>query len=134
MDGEYVRDRDEPQARAFNAFLGAETPDEGIQALAFLPHDLTVDAGETNYLDLSHTRAAHAHLSSARTDQTAPRAAPVAPSGSTCNGNAFLNSGILLNGANYSVTFGAADDFPFRVFDACPDERHTACAASGHSA
>ena len=107
-------DRDSVEATSFNALGGAETPDEGVQALAFLPEGVTVHVGDSITWNFA-THEPHP-LSFLQPGQTRPPAAtaPVTPNGSTFDGNEFVNSGILLNGATYSVTtFGASGDFSF---------------------
>ena len=106
-------DRDETGARTFAAVVGAETRDESIQALAFLPNDLTANIGDTITWSFP-THEVHT-LTFLQPGQPRPNpfTAPVTPDGSTYDGQSFLNSGVLLNGAKYSVKFGAAGDFPF---------------------
>jgi plastocyanin len=105
--------RGSAQPTSFQAVVGAETRDEGVQALAFLPNDLTVNVGDTVTWSFP-THEPHT-LSFLQPGQARPPAgtAPVTPDGSTFDGTKFFNSGILLNGATYTITFGAAGDFGF---------------------
>jgi len=61
-------DRDSVEATSFNALVGAETPVEGVQALAFLPEGVTVHVGGSITWDFPDTRAAYAVVPPARPD------------------------------------------------------------------
>lgn len=100
-------DTNDVDQTTFAAVVGAETRDEAIQALAFLPNDLTVDVGDTITWSFP-TNEVHT-LTFLQPGQPRPNAftAPVTPNGSTFDGKEFLNSGVLVNGATYSVKFGA---------------------------
>ncbi len=106
------RERDEAQPMSFSATVGAETPDEAIQALAFLPNDLTVNVGDTVNWSFP-THEPHAVSFSCRANRVRPLVQHPRPTILCLTATSFLNSGILVDGQTFRVTFGESGDFPF---------------------
>ena len=104
--------------------VGAETPDHGIQALAFLPNDLTVNVNdsitwnfqtpEIHTLTLLHGAPVPPDFSTACvtvngvTDLGPGTYAKVG--GGTCP---YIDSGVMAIGQSYTVNFGAPGSFSF---------------------
>src|SRR5882724_7785531 len=119
------------QAKEWLAIAGAESPNRGSQALAFLPSELWVHAGDSiRWTFPTHERHT---LSFLKPGQTRPPGfgpifgVPVGcpgltPDGSSFDGTACVTTGVLLLGEDtesmasaptYSVTFPAASNFKF---------------------
>jgi len=98
--------------------VGAQTPDKGIQALAYLPNDLWIDAGDSIAWkwgsDEPHT------VSLGPTDgvsfQTPETCNGAASSTHQCtwNGSGLVTSGALEDGATFTVTFPTAGTFTYK--------------------
>jgi plastocyanin len=103
------------QAATWHATAGAESSDKGKQALAFLPNESWIHAGDSIVWTFP-TAEIHT-VSFLKPNQIRPPF-PVGcpgttPSGSSYTGAACVNSGTLLNGQTYTVTFPAAGNFKF---------------------
>jgi plastocyanin len=103
-----------PVTAQWQATVGAQTPDKAIQALAFFPHDLTVDVGDRItwawQADEVHT------LTFLQAGQTPPafQTAPATPDNFVYHGTEFVNSGARTQ-ANppYSVVFATPGTFTY---------------------
>lgn len=101
----------------WTATAGAQSHDKGVQAMAFLPNELWIHAGDTVQWSLP-TDEIHT-ITFLRPGQVRPPfpvgcpppATGVQPSGSSYNGSACVNSGILAGGASYTVTFPSTGNF-----------------------
>src|SRR5579859_8111254 len=102
-----VPGRSASAATMWQALTGAQSGDHAIQALAFLPNELTVDAGDsitwTFPTDEVHTVTF-----------------------------AFANSGVLLGGQQFTVAFATPGTFAFRCLIQ-PHDRHRARPGGGRS-
>jgi plastocyanin len=110
-------------AATWKATVGAQSTDEGIQALAFLPNELWVHAGDS----ITWTFPAHEiHTVTFLKQDTNPEqlrpnrpGAPgggcpgTTPDGSSFNGSTCVTSGddLFVDGATYTVTFPTAGNF-----------------------
>ena len=119
------------QAKEWQATVGAESPDRGSQALAFLPNELWVDTGDSiRWTFPTHERHTLTFLKPGQTRPPGfgpifgiPVGCPgVTPDGSSFDGSACVTTGILLSGQDtgspasaptYSVSFPAAGNFKF---------------------
>jgi plastocyanin len=113
-----------PQPVQWKATAGAQTADEGIQANAFLPHDMTVNVGDTITWNVP-TGEFHTVSFLSGGDkpsliipggpdgiQLNPEA--ISPSGGpSYSGSGFFNSGLLVQNGTYSLGFGATGDFNY---------------------
>src|ERR1700686_4747678 len=119
------------QAKDWQAIAGAESPDRGRQALAFLPNELWVHAGDSiRWTFPTHERHTLTFLKPGQTRP--PGFGPVfgvpvgcpglTPDGSSFDGSTCVTSGVLLLGEDtgppaspltYSVTFPSAGNFKF---------------------
>jgi plastocyanin len=119
------------QAKEWQALAGAESPDRGSQALAFLPNEFWIHTGDTIQWTFStHERHTLTFLTAGQTRP--PNFGPVfgvgvgcpgaTPDGSSFDGSACVNSDILLlpedsdstaTSLSYSVTFPSAGNFKF---------------------
>src|ERR1700680_113119 len=119
------------QAKEWQAMAGAESPDRGSQALAFLPNQLWVQAGDSiRWTFPTHERHTLTFLKPGQTRP--PGLGPIfgmevgcplaTPDGASFDGSACVNSDILLLDENtvstasaptYSVHFPAAGNFKF---------------------
>jgi plastocyanin len=98
------------QAAVWNADVGVQSTDLGNQGLAFLPSELWIHAGDSIVWSFP---TAEVHTVSFLTPgQIRPAFLPVSvgcpgttPDGSNVTGAACVNSGVLLNGQTYTVTF-----------------------------
>lgn len=104
-------------AAQWHALVGAQSSDLGHQALAFLPDEIWVHAGDgitwTFPADEIHTLSLLV-ANSARPGFPAGCGGTVpgtAPSGSSFDGSHCINSGALLGGQSYSVNFPAAGNY-----------------------
>jgi plastocyanin len=120
-------------AKEWQAIAGAETADRGSQALAFLPNEFWIHAGDSiRWAFPTHERHTLTFLTPGEVRPPAfgpvfgvPVACPgigVTPSGSSFDGSSCVSSGVLLLPENagpsasvptYSVTFPAAGNFKF---------------------
>jgi plastocyanin len=107
-----TEDHDVVSAMSFGSLVGAETGDEGIQALAFLPNDITVNVGDSVTWSFP-THEPHTLTLLTPGQARPPLSTPATPDHSTFDGTKLVNSGILLNGATYTVNFGGTGDFTF---------------------
>ena len=101
------------QGATWQATAGAQSIDMGRQALAFLPNELWIHAGDS----ITWTRAPNeTHTVSFLTaDQLLP-AGPhsndvITPDGSPFDGSSYVNSGQLKLGQTYTVKFPTAGNF-----------------------
>jgi plastocyanin len=101
------------QGATWQATAGAQSVDMGRQALAFLPNELWIHAGDS----ITWTRAPNeTHTVSFLTaDQLLP-AGPhsndvITPDGSPFDGSSYVNSGQLKLGQTYTVKFPTAGNF-----------------------
>jgi plastocyanin len=101
------------QGATWQAIAGAQSADMGRQALAFLPNEMWVHAGDS----ITWTRAPNeTHTVTFLTpDQLLP-AGPhqndvITPDGSSFDGSSFVNSGQLKFGQTYTVKFPTAGNF-----------------------
>jgi plastocyanin len=118
------------QAKEWQAIAGAESPDRGSQALAFLPNELWVQAGDSiRWLFLTHERHTLTFLKPGQTRPPGfgptfgvPVGCPgLTPDGSSFDGSACVTTGVLMlddtgpptSALTYSVTFPAAGNFKF---------------------
>lgn len=115
----------------WQAVMGAESQDQGRQAMAFLPNELWIHAGDS----VTWTSDAHEGHTLTFLKQTATGASaagtsrpafgpgctagnqgggtPATPDGSAFNGSACVNSGRFADGADYTVTFPQSGNFKF---------------------
>jgi len=95
--------------------LGAQTPDMGTQAIAFLPNEIWIHAGDnvtwTSQTDEPHT------LTLLEPAQVRPfflvGCPGNTPSGGPYDGSACVNSGFLFKGGKYNVSFPSPGNFKF---------------------
>jgi plastocyanin len=119
------------QAKEWQATAGVESPDRGIQGLAFLPNELWVQAGDSiRWTFPTHERHTLTFLKPGQTRP--PGFGPIfgvlagcpgtTPDGSSFDGSACVTSDILLldpssgpgaSAPTYSVSFPAAGNFKF---------------------
>ena len=116
------------QAKEWLATVGAESPDRGSQALAFLPNEIWIHAGDSiRWTFQTHERHTLTFLKPGQTRP--PGFGPifgivvgcpgVTPDGSSFDGSACVTSDVLLLNENtptpptYSVTFPSAGNFKF---------------------
>ncbi len=115
----------------WQAIVGAETPDRGSQALAFLPNELWVHAGDSiRWTFPTHERHTITFLKPGQTRPPGfgpifdvPVGCPgITPDGSSFDGSTCVTTGILRlddntksteNAPTYSVSFPAAGNFKF---------------------
>jgi plastocyanin len=107
-----------PVAAQTQAIAGAASEDQGNQALAFLPNELWVHAGDnitwTFPTDEIHTVT---FLRTSPSPQIRPPFAVGCPGGPTPSGSSYpggttcLDSGLLLGGTTYTVQFPATGNF-----------------------
>lgn len=100
-------------AATWQVLAGAQSSDMGRQALAFLPNELWVHAGDSITWTFP---AADIHtvtfLSPGQTRPSFPAGCPgTTPNPSSFNGSTCVNSGVLLNGQAFTVTFPSAGNF-----------------------
>ena len=115
----------------WQAVVGAESQDEGRQAMAFLPNELWIHAGDS----VTWTSGAHEGHTLTLLKQTATGAStagtsrpafplgctaggqgggtPTTPDGSPFNGSTCVNSGPFADGGDYTVTFPQSGNFKF---------------------
>ncbi|HEY2860552.1 MAG TPA: plastocyanin/azurin family copper-binding protein [Terracidiphilus sp.] len=119
------------QAKEWQATAGAESPDRGSQALAFLPNELWIHTGDSIHWTFpTHERHTLTFLTPGQIRPPGfgpifdiPVGCPgVTPDGSSFNGSACVTSGILRlddntnsteNAPTYSVSFPTAGNFKF---------------------
>ena len=119
------------QAKEWQLLAGAESPDQGSEALAFLPNELWVQTGDSiRWTFPTHERHTLTFLTPGQIRPPGfgptfgvPVGCPgLTPDGSSFDGSACVTSGILLldedtkstaNSPTYSVTFPAAGNFKF---------------------
>ena len=119
------------QAKEWQAIVGAESPDRGSQALAFLPNEVWIQTGDSiRWTFPTHERHTLTFLKPGQTRP--PGFGPifgilvgcpgVTADGSSFDGSACVTSGVLLLGEDtgpqasplsYSVSFPAAGNFKF---------------------
>lgn len=100
-------------AKTWQAFVGAQTPDKGRQALAFLPNEIWIHAGDsitwTFVADEIHTVT---FLQPMQVRPPFPVGCPgTTPSDSDFDGTVCVNSGTLTQPATYTVMFPEAGNF-----------------------
>jgi plastocyanin len=105
------------QAQNWEVQVGAQSHDKGRQVIAFLPNELWIHAGDsvafTVASDEPHTVT---FLTPGEVRPPFPVGCPptppgTTPSGSAEDGSSCVNSGTLLNGQGYSVTFPEAGNY-----------------------
>ena len=119
------------QATEWKAIAGAESPDRGSQALAFLPNEFWIHAGDSiRWSFATHERHSLTLLTPGQTRPPGfgptfgvPVGCPgLTPDGSSFDGTSCVTTGILLLDENagptaspltYSVSFPAAGNFKF---------------------
>ena len=119
------------QAAQWQAIVGAESPDLGSQALAFLPNELWIHTGDSvRWIFPTHERHTLTFLKPGQTRPPGfgptfgvPVGCPgLTPDGSSFDGSACVTTGVLMLGEDpgppaspltYSVTFPAAGNFKF---------------------
>jgi plastocyanin len=108
------------QAADWQATAGAQSEDQGIQALAFLPIELTVNVGDsitwTFPTEEIHTVTFLCPTppgSCTPTGRPPFATAPVTPDNFVYHGTEFVNSGTLIGGASYTVDFATPGTFSF---------------------
>src|ERR1700686_5507761 len=118
------------QAKDWQAIAGAESPDRGSQALAFLPNQFWVHTGDNiRWTFPTHERHSLTFLTPGQTRPPAfgptfgvPVGCPgLTPDGSSFDGSACVTTGILLladtdtaaSAQTYSVSFPTAGNFKF---------------------
>ena len=115
----------------WQAVMGAESQDQGRQAMAFLPNELWIHAGDSvtwtsdaheghtlTFLKQSATGASAAGtsrpaFSAGCTGGSQGGLTSTTPDGSSVNGSACVNSGPFADGADYTVTFPQSGNFKF---------------------
>ena len=101
----------------WQAVAGAQSNDKGVQAMAFLPNEFWVHTDDsiqwTFATDEVHTVTflVNNQIRPAVGIGCPPSPGGVQPSGSSYDGSACVNSGRLLVGATYSVTFPTRGNF-----------------------
>jgi plastocyanin len=116
------------QAEDWRAIVGAESPNRGSQALAFLPNELWIHAGDTVHWTFpTHERHTLTFLKPGQIRPPAfgpifgiPVGCPgLTPDGSSFDGSSCVTTGVLLldenttSPPNYSVYFPSAGNFKF---------------------
>jgi len=119
------------QAQSWNVVMGAQSADAAKQAIAFLPNEIWIYAGDsitwTSKTDEVHTvtflKQASGGAPAAGTTRPGAGAGCTGgaqggavafpPSGSAFNGTSCVSSPILVDGGNYTVTFPSAGNFKF---------------------
>jgi len=104
----------------WQATTGAQSEDQGIQALAFLPIELTVNVGDsitwTFPTDEIHTLSFLCPTppgSCTPTGRPPFATAPVTSDNFVYHGTEFVNSGTLVGGASYTVDFATPGTFSY---------------------
>jgi plastocyanin len=101
------------EAQSAQVAVGAQSTDEGKQALAFLPNEIWVHAGDSVTWNFS-TDEAHT-VTFLKPGQTRPPfqvgCPGTTPDGSSFDGTACVNGGRMTNGQSYSVTFPNKGNF-----------------------
>jgi plastocyanin len=117
------------QAKEWEAVAGAESPDRGRQALAFMPNELWVQTGDSvRWTFQTHERHTVTFLPPTQlrpalfgpTFEVEIGCPGTTPDGAAFDGSACVHSGVLLSDETsgtptptYSVTFPAAGNFKF---------------------
>jgi plastocyanin len=101
-------------AQSWQAAAGAQSPDQGTQALAFLPNEIWIHAGDTVTWTVA-TDEPHT-ISFLKAGQIRPSfqvgCPGTTPSGSAFDGSSCVNSGrITTKGQTYTVTFPMPGNF-----------------------
>jgi plastocyanin len=104
------------QAAVWNADVGVQSTDEGNQGLGFLPSELWIHAGDS--IAWRFPTAELHTVSFLTAGQIRPPFLPVnvgclgtTPDGSSVTGAACVNSGVLVSGQTYTVTFPTPGNF-----------------------
>ena len=108
--------------QTWNAYVGAETKNEAVQADAFLPNELWVYRGDSiTWKFVAHEIHTVTLLAPAQVRPPfagppgvagcPPPASGAQPSGSSFDGSACVNSGPLAAGATYTVRFPTAGNY-----------------------
>jgi len=96
-------------ATTFHVQVGGETGDHAIQALAFLPNDITIDVGDTVEFPFPtaepHTVTFAAPPGTPLTEPKKCNGLPSATDSCVWTGTSEVNSGQMEEGDSYSVTF-----------------------------
>lgn len=102
-------------ATTWNVSAGGQTSDMAIQGLGFYPGVITINEGDTiNWTlggNLVHTISFLSGLSPPSPDS---QDATTPSGGSTYNGTGFVSAGLLMPGANYSLTFTKAGTYLYQ--------------------
>jgi plastocyanin len=102
-----------PQTWAVSA--GSSSSHEALQALAFYPSSITVDAGDS-VTWTSPTAEVHSITFPIAGQTPVPATDPsasAAAGGSTYNGTALVSSGFIAGGAHYTLTFPTAGTYTY---------------------
>ena len=135
------------QAKEWQAIAGAESPDRGSQALAFLPNQFWVHTGDSiRWTFPTHERHTLTFLKPGQTRPPdfgpifgVPVGCPgVTPDGSSFDGSSCVTTGILMvpeNSASaipaptYPVQFSSAGNFKFVFLASCGHDRSGPCSS-----
>jgi plastocyanin len=100
-------------ADSWRAVAGVESHGEGKQALAFLPNEMWIHAGDSVTWSLpTHERHTVTFLLPGQVRQRFQVGCPGStPDGSTYDGSACVNSDVLMDGQTYTVTFPKPGNF-----------------------
>src|SRR5579875_2052730 len=104
-----------PQTWAVTA--GVESPDMAVMGMAFYPKDIFVNVGDTvtwtidsmEFHTITFLKAGDSEPAFNPNDPTQAKAA----GGSTYDGHSYYNSGLLVSGQSYSLTFDTPGDFKY---------------------
>ena len=121
----------------WRATVGAQSNDMGRQALAFLPNEIWIHAGDSITWTFP-TGELHT-VSFLKSGQTrlpfqvgCPPGPPpgITPDGSPVDGSACVNSGTLVSGQTFTVTFPAAGNFKLVCLVHAKHDRSGPCSRS----
>jgi plastocyanin len=101
------------QAQEWKMQVGAQSRDKGSQVLAFLPNEFWIHAGDTiNFMIATDEPHTVTFLIPKQVRLPFTVGCPgTTPTGITEDGTSCVNSGVLSNGAGYSVTFPTAGNY-----------------------
>ena len=103
------------RAEVWHSIAGAQSANMGKQAIAFLTNELWIHAGDSVEWSFPTTELhTLTFLIPGQVRPPFPVGCPgTAPDGSSYDGSACVNSGVLQNGPSYTVTFPNAGNFKF---------------------
>ena len=101
------------RAQEWKMQVGAQSRDKGSQVLAFLPNEFWIHAGDTiNFMIATDEPHTVTFLIPKQVRLPFTVGCPgTTPTGITEDGTSCVNSGVLSNGAGYSVTFPTAGNY-----------------------